>query len=368
MSSGNRYNSLRHAAVNARYLSGIMARKPLFLMRVANNYARALASPDRPPIRLVDVAVTYDCNMDCVHCSAKGLDKPDVTPMGIDDYALAAEKLLNAGALVVNFTGGEPLLNKDLNSIIKIFQPSRTLISISTNGALLTEDKLRELKEIGVDSLNISLDSCDRETHDAIRRCTGSHEKALSAARMAGKMGFRVNLCYVLTSENIETGDREQFERLGRKMGVNVLYNIAVPVGAYRDRAGRLFSPRDRLRLNQLMKKAPWTRTDQETNYFRRGCGAVKEKAYVTAYGEVMPCPFIQVSFGSILDDDFEAIRDNALAFKCFREYAPVCIAAEDADFISAVKCYGKKAESLSLPLHYSRAFRKTGPFQNHEK
>jgi hypothetical protein len=51
-----------------------------------------------------------------------------------------------------------------------------------------------------------------------------------------------------------------------------------------------------------------------------------------------MPCPFIQVSFGNILNTEIETIRDNAFQYKYFNGYPDVCIAAEDRDFINNTK------------------------------
>lgn len=350
--------SHRHFAVNFRFLAKISLKKPVFLSRLVRNYARALANPNRPPIRLVDVALTYDCNMDCIHCSAKGLEQPDQRLLTSKDYKKIAKKLLDAGVLIVNFTGGEPLLRKDLGRIIKCFSPKKTLISISTNGIFLTPEKLDELKTFGVDSINISLDAANPSLHDAIRNSPGSFEKALNAAKTAAKKRFKVNLCYVLTSQNLHTADLDRLITIGNEIGANVHYNLAVPIGAWKTESENLLTPKDRRDLNALMEKFPHSRTDQETNYFRKGCGAIKEKLYITAYGDVMPCPFIQVSFGDILTDSISQIRQNAFLYRYFNKYPPVCLAAEDMEFIKNTRCYGKDAQNRPMPVFHTKAFK----------
>jgi hypothetical protein len=71
-----------------------------------------------------------------------------------------------------------------------------------------------------------------------------------------------------------------------------------------------------------------------------------------------MPCPFIQVSFGNVLFDDVEVIRDRAFQYSYFKEYVPHCIAAEDMQFIQNTWCYSKEASNMQLPLSHTEAFK----------
>ncbi len=77
----------------------------------------------------------------------------------------------------------------------------------------------------------------------------------------------------------------------------------------------------------------------------------------MTAYGEVMPCPFIQVGFGNLLEDDVETIRNRALRYVYFQEYVPRCLAAQDLEFIKNVKCYSADEQGLELPVPEAEAF-----------
>ena len=128
---------LNHMLANMRYLLGVLLRKPLFFLRLLRNYATLPFRPAKPMLRFADIAITYKCTMHCEHCSALHMERSDKAPMTVDDFRLVARKLLRAGALVFNFTGGEPLLRKDLPEIIRAFKPGRALIAVQTNASLL---------------------------------------------------------------------------------------------------------------------------------------------------------------------------------------------------------------------------------------
>lgn len=88
---------------------------------------------NRQPLRFADIAVGYECNLSCVHCSAIRLQKTDAG-LTIDDYKTLAAGLRKLGVVAVDFTGGEPTILKKLEEIIPLFNPRATYLSISTNG------------------------------------------------------------------------------------------------------------------------------------------------------------------------------------------------------------------------------------------
>ena len=134
-------------------------------------------------------------------------------------------------------------------------------------------------------------------------------------------------------------------------------YNLAVPIGFWKGNYDGMITKEDRILLDRMREEYPFSKTDFETNYFQKGCGAIKEKLYINAYGEVMPCPFIQITFGNILRDDVDILRDRAFQYGYFRNYARCCLAAEDMEFIKNLKCYDKNADQHQLPILHDQAF-----------
>ena len=349
--------SFSHMIVNVVYLSKILIRKPVFFIRLVINYLTLIISPKKRPLRFVDVAITYKCNFRCKHCSSSVMFNPTKELLSPKEWGVVARKLLDAGALVINITGGEPLLRPDIYDIISAFQPFKVLVAVQTNASLITEKELIKLKKIGVDSINISIDSADPDIHDEFRNHPGAFQKTISAMDLVRKHGFNLCISYTLTHDNIKSQDRENIVALSKKYGTYLSYNLAVPIGFWSGNYLNLITKSDREYLNEILSEYPRSRTDFETTYFRRGCGAIKEKVYLTAYGEVMPCPFIQISFGNLLHESLDAIRNRAYQFKYFREYFTDCIAAENHEFILNTRCYVKEAHQFELPIPYTHAF-----------
>ena len=94
--------------------------------------------------------------------------------MDVPDYARVARQAMALGAVNFSFQGGEPLMFKKLPHIIRACRPERNVISVTTNGTLLTEERVEELKRIGVDILTVSLDSGIAEEHDRFRAREGT--------------------------------------------------------------------------------------------------------------------------------------------------------------------------------------------------
>jgi MoaA/NifB/PqqE/SkfB family radical SAM enzyme len=366
--SGGIYG-IRHIGSNIGYLARVLRRKPRLAVRIARNYAKLAFDHKRPPLRFVDIAVSYKCNLRCSHCSALEMQEPGKPVLSAEQYRGVADKLIDAGAVLFNFTGGEPLLRKDIFEVIKAFQPEKTLIAIQTNGTKVTREKLLRLRELGVDSIGVSIDAADPALHDRFRNSPGAYDKAVRTLEMASAIGFNTLVSFCLTHDNLYTEDRQSVVRLAEKYNSFVTYSLAAPIGFWKGKSDNLITPEDRVFLAAELARHPRTKTDFETNYLRKGCGAIKEKLYVTAYGDVMPCPFIQVKFGNLLEDDVDTIRARAYQYQYFQEYTPHCLAAEDRDFIANTLCYGEEADQAQLPVWHEHAFRDraaaTGPKRN---
>ena len=104
----------------------------------------------------ISIEVTHNCTANCEHCDKGELIKNEkqATP---EEYRQIYEQIR---PLVVQISGGEPLLRKDILDIVRIFNNPEHLpyIVFVTNASLLTEEKYDQLKKAGVDQFSISLD------------------------------------------------------------------------------------------------------------------------------------------------------------------------------------------------------------------
>jgi len=314
---------------NLSYAIG--AGKPRLIGKLIRNHLQVRVGKMIP--RSLCIAVDYKCNLSCDHCSAislNGGEKPTLTMEQYKELARQAEQLRFFN---IQFTGGEPLLRKDLEEIISLFHPRKNFIMVSTNATLLTEKRIDSLKRAGVDVLSVSLDSSDDTIHDAFRGQTGAWKKTVNAVKLARKMGMKVSLSAVITHQNIRSDDLESLATLTKSLGCGMQLGWACPVGAWAGNREARLTEDDMQYLSQFMERYRHTRTDFEGNYKDRGCPAVKEMMYITAQGEFLPCAFIPISYGNVTDEPLDVIRDRALSDPIYQQYWNRCLSACNDEF-----------------------------------
>ena len=333
---------------NVHFIRKVLLRKPKFLARTLVNYARATLLHDHR-MRFMDIAVDYKCNLSCTHCSALPMQRTDEAPLSVDEYKTIAADLRRAGVVLFHFTGGEPLLRKDLEDIIRAFAPDKCCISVATNGLAATPKRLRSLRAAGVDFLCLSLDSGIEAEHDSFRGRDGAYKKVLDVLSLARAMGFIASVSTTVSHENIRGEGLRKLIALTKDMGIACQFNLAVPVGHWRDNASVVLTDDDQREVRRLLHENPHCRLDLYHNWSKVGCGTIKEKLYLNPYGDVMPCPFIQIAFGNVKHDTIRQIRENAFKIDQFRDYWPLCLAAEDHDFIEHVARFSEGRAELPM-------------------
>ena len=121
--------------------------------------------------------------------------------MSTEEYRRVMREAAALGCRHVHFTGGEPLLREDITELLREASGLGLEMRLQTNGMLLTEEKAEELREAGLTSIMISLDSDRPEEHDAVRGA-GTWEKAVTAVQAAQAAGLSVRVNSVLTQKN----------------------------------------------------------------------------------------------------------------------------------------------------------------------
>ena len=120
------------------------------------------------PVTNLRISLTPSCNLSCIYCHAEGECSPG-NEMSVEQIAEIMRVAAKFGVRSVKFTGGEPLLRRDIARIVRAV-PEGMESSMTTNGTLLA-DAAADLAEAGLSRVNVSLDSLDRETY---RKITGS--------------------------------------------------------------------------------------------------------------------------------------------------------------------------------------------------
>ena len=309
-------------------------------------------------IAILQFQYDYTCNFTCEHCCITKLRGKNqdrfFTPEDVAELSRQADDM---GLAHIVITGGEPLVFPDFDDIVKAIDPQKFYITSDTNGWNLDAAKARHLKSIGIDKIQLSLDSLSSQDHDAFRRKAGSHNRGLKAIEAAQKAGLNIIVQTVVWKERVRSQELVDFIKFLNAMGVAVFITYAKPVGAWEGKFESLINREDMDYIRELEKKYNVFTHLTPSYGLDLGCLAVKRMVSVTKYGDIMPCPYIHVSLGNFFEEPLRDIIERGLNIKHFGQYCDTCWIAEDRKFIDkyvAGRIYGK-----ALPVPYQEVFTK---------
>lgn len=156
-------------------------------------------SSDKKPV--VVWSVGQRCNLKCVHCYSQSKDIEYPNEMTTKEAEAMLDDLAEFGAPVILFSGGEPIIRPDLLELIAYAKEKGLRAVISTNGTLISEEKARALKNMGLSYVGISLDGI-RETNDRFRGVNGAFDAAIQGIRNCKKVGIKVGLRFTINKRN----------------------------------------------------------------------------------------------------------------------------------------------------------------------
>ncbi|MCI0391992.1 MAG: radical SAM protein [Acidobacteria bacterium] len=122
--------------------------------REARMIAAALKSPYRPI--LAQIIPIRRCNLSCAYCNE--YDKTS-EPVPTEEMLRRIDQLAALGAMAITFSGGEPLLHPELETIVQRIRHHDIIATLITNGYLLTAERIKRLNQAGLDYLQISVDN-----------------------------------------------------------------------------------------------------------------------------------------------------------------------------------------------------------------
>lgn len=297
------------------------------------SYSSNMSAPHRMDLlvsAMTDGDGNWKCNQKCRFCYAAGQALGKTRELSTDEWKSAIDKLRAAGVPMITFTGGEPTMRPDL---VELIDYSRWFITrLNTNGVLLTEELVNNLKKASLDSLQVTLYSHSEEIHNKL---VGSEHfsDTVSGISRAVAVGLDVSVNTPLCSLNADyLKTLELISSLGVRfvtvsglictgsavkehdtydLSSDELYEIVKQAKAFCDEHGMeidFTSPGliDKERLEGLSMNVP-------------SCGAALSNMAISPDGRVIPCQSwlgSDAALGNILEDDFSKIWNHELCLK----------------------------------------------------
>ncbi len=320
-----------------------------------------LATQTENDLYLLAVNMTRRCNLNCAHCY---LDAKTLRESGEDELTTTEVcNLLDQVAehnpeTMVVLTGGEPLIRKDLETMLTHGSECGLFMVIGTNGMMLTERRVQSLQAAGAMGCGISLDSLDPAQHDAFRGYPGAWQKTMAGMENCRRHDLSFQVHFSVTEAN--AAEVPAMVDFARACGARVL-NFFFLVCTGRGESMSDISPMAYERvLNQILdtqehsedliirarcaphfqriahQRNPDSLLTRAQGYDGSSCIAATHYCRITPEGGVTACPYIPDEVGNIRQQTFKDIWEQApglqqlrqpqLQGKCGRcEYIQLC-------------------------------------------
>jgi MoaA/NifB/PqqE/SkfB family radical SAM enzyme len=341
---------------------GLKARKPYIAEKLANISAMEERGEISPIIRLEK---SYLCNFQCTHCSAEyymDRHKKKVfkiedarTKIDLADVRELSKQADELGLARFVITGGEPLVMKDFDEVVEAINPDKHYIITDTNGWFLDNNRAKHLKSIGVEKVQLSLDSMIEKDHDEFRNKPGSYKRVIKAIDSSLDAGLNLLLSTVLVKGRAKTQEFLDMCKFATDKGVGLYVSYAKPTGSCSDHPEFVIDKEDADILRELEKSYSVFSHMTPTYGSFKGCITVKGIITVTSTGEVTPCPYIDMSLGNLRQASLKEILARGMRNPWLGPYRPDCIIGEDPKFI---QFHAQKTHGVTLlPVPWGKGF-----------
>jgi len=222
------------------------------LLRSISTYGIGAPQRLKAPVSVV-WSLSYRCNLRCMHCY-QNAGKSSSDELTLGEQLEIVDQLARAGVSLVVLSGGEPLTNPDLGTLIERIRKHKMAVSIDSNGVLLDEENVQYLKQLGVSSVELSLDSVNSEAHDRFRGLDGAFKKTLGAVELCSKAGIFTTVA--TTATELNRAESSKLIWLARNHGARrVVFFDLIPAGRGREVRDLRLSRFQLLELMALVRK-----------------------------------------------------------------------------------------------------------------
>lgn len=244
--------------------------------------------------------LTSRCNLKCVHCylgTQRGCLRDYSEEMSTVRVLSMLDEITEAGCLRFLITGGEPLLRKDFTGIYSHARKNGLLVTVFTNGTLITEEIIEVFKDLPPHSVEISLYGASAATYEKITGVRGSFEKCINGIERLLNAGINLDIKTVLMS--INKHEFYDMEKIAAEYGIRFRFDAAIFPGFDGDRSPlalrvkpdeaveRDFSDKGRLRLwNEYFQRTQGIPVS-EALY---NCGAGVTGFHIDSKGSLSQC------------------------------------------------------------------------------
>ena len=301
-----------------------------------------------PACRLIAWEVTRSCNLACRHCRAEAHLEPYPGELDHDEAIQLIDTFSQVGNPLIIFTGGDPMMRKDVYELVRYAHDRGHICAFSPNGTLIDETSAKKIRDAGVDRVSISIDAADATTHDAFRCRKGAFEASLNGMRLLKEAGVPFQINTTVTRNNLESFTR--IFNLCEELGAAAWHIfLLVPMGRGSGLADQVitaeqyeevlrwfygFRKQTKMQLKatcaphyyrimRQMAKEEGVPVDAKNfgmDAHTRGCLGGTGFCFISHTGIVQPCGYLTLNCGDVRKTPFPEIWRTSEYFRQFRD------------------------------------------------
>lgn len=360
-------SDLQNGTLNDLELSkrnNLASRKPYLAKKLAANKIRQEMGFPTPVIRL---AANMLCNFKCNHCCAEHYmdrhllkitgNKEQRHQIDLNDIRELSKQADEFGLARFVITGGEPLVmrNPGFEEVVEAINPEKHYVITDTNGWFMDSAKAKHIKSIGVEKVQLSLDSSIATEHDSFRNKQGSYKRVMRAIDACLEAELNLILSTCLVRGRVRSQEFLELCKFSQDRGIGLYVTYAKPVGNAKEHLEWVIKKDDADYLRELEKNYN-VFTHMTPSYgMHQGCITVKGIITVTSTGEIVPCPYMDMSIGNYLKQPLSEILMRGMKNKWLAPHRPDCLIGEDMEFINFHN--ERVGDRKLLPVPYGEGF-----------
>ncbi len=284
---------------------------------------------------------TLSCNAKCKHCGSSAENRRYEGELTTEEIKKAFKQIANdmdANKIMINVTGGEPLVRKDLCEVMEYATCELGFHwGMTTNGILLNDANIEKLKKSNMETISISIDGL-KETHDKFRGVPGSYEIITNNIKKLREAGFvkRLQVTTVFHKENINQLEELYEIMLGLNLDSWRLMSMD-PIGRANENDNLLLDGMEIKRILDFIKSKKHNKKlelaygcpgflgmeyEKEVRPYYFNCRTGISVASILYNGDLFVCPNVprrkELIQGNIRTDNFKDVWDNK--YKIFRD------------------------------------------------
>jgi radical SAM protein with 4Fe4S-binding SPASM domain len=286
--------------------------------------------------------LTNKCNLKCRHCY---MVRDDSIELSSDEVMDIIDQLVDIGTYYLGFTGGEIFTRDDLFDILKYAKSKGFVLSLLTNGTLITPEQIEEIKKLKPSSFEISLYGSTANTHDNITRIKGSFEKTMETVEAIIRNNMKVTIKTPLMNLNIR--ELDDIAAVCKVLGVKHRMNPGIVPARNGSKSPLQYDLSDEdlksYLSNHDLNVLSYLYERDFTQRFI--CTAGKALCGITASGIVYPCIMMPIPVGNLRKKKFKEIWNVMPSYELKRVRAlkirdlPSCSACNLRKF--CIRCPG---------------------------